>query len=369
LKLARLSGSETNPERFLVIFPGALGDFVCFLPALEKLARDRGLVLLARLEYADLVPPNIVVRSLECYEITRLFVPGAEQDERLIGFFGSYAFIYSWMAGSQPDFLRHLQALSDGKLRIFPFRPSGSRLHMTDYYLSCLGEKDQGEIFPAIRLRSDALAWSHLFWQRHGLEGKKVLVLAPGSGAKEKNWPTQSFKAVAEWWEKRFKGKVIGVFGPVEEERGELGNLGDRVLVVRGLELAKMAALLIRCDLYLGNDSGVTHLAAALGVETVAIFGPTDPWQWAPRGKRVRVFTRNVECSPCGYPVMKACPHRVCLTVLRPGDVIECLEEVLESSLDVDEIAAAALTRGDAGIKVKIKSDQWFGRERLAAVE
>ncbi|MBI4490466.1 MAG: hypothetical protein HY694_15390, partial [Deltaproteobacteria bacterium] len=124
MKLARLSGSETNPERLLVIFPGALGDFVCFLPALEKLARDRGLDLLAKVEYADLVPPNAVVRSLECYEITRLFVPGAEQDERLIGFFGSYAFIYSWMGGSQPDFLRHLQALSDGKLRIFPFRPS-----------------------------------------------------------------------------------------------------------------------------------------------------------------------------------------------------------------------------------------------------
>ncbi len=329
MKPARLTGSEPIPEKISVIFPGALGDFICFLPALQELVRGRDADLFARTEYGELLPAPVRTRSLECYEVSRLFVPGAEQDERLMGFFGSYAFIYSWMGGSQPDFLRHLQALSDGKLRIFPFRPSGSRMHMTDYYLSCLGEKDQSESSPAIRLRSDALAWSHLFWQRHGLEGKKVLVLAPGSGAKEKNWPTQSFKVVVEWWEKRFKGKVIGVFGPVEEERGELGNLGNGVLVVRGLELAKMAALLTRCDLYLGNDSGVTHLAAALGVETVAIFGPTDPWQWAPRGKRVRVITQNVECSPCGYPVMKACPHRMCLTALSPGDVTGILEKVL----------------------------------------
>ncbi|MFQ5903205.1 MAG: glycosyltransferase family 9 protein, partial [Candidatus Binatia bacterium] len=224
MKLTRLSGSQVVAGKILVIFPGALGDFICFLPALEKLARGREVDLLARAEYADLLPATVVVRSLERYEITRLFVPGAERDERLRGFFGSYAFIYSWMGSGQPDFVRHLQVLSNDKLRIFPFRPSRLRVHMADYYLSCLGEKRSRRIFPVIPLRSDALAWSHWFWQQSGLREKRVLVLAPGSGAKEKNWSVRSYQAMADWWQRRVGGKVIVVLGPVEEERKEIEN-------------------------------------------------------------------------------------------------------------------------------------------------
>jgi ADP-heptose:LPS heptosyltransferase len=55
------------------------------------------------------------------------------------------------------------------------------------------------------------------------------------------------------------------------------------------MSVGQVAALLARCRLYVGNDSGLTHLAAAVGAETVAVFGPTDPAVWAPRGSRVRV--------------------------------------------------------------------------------
>lgn len=337
MKHVQLSELQANVKKALVIFPGALGDFICFLPALEKLARGGEIDLLAQAQFADLLPATVKTRSLECYEITRLFVAGAERDQRLRVFFGSYAFIVSWMGSSQPDFVKHLQALSNGKLRIYPFRPSRSRVHMVDYYLSCLGERSPREIFPGIPLRSDALVWSRRFWRQSGLEKKRVLVLAPGSGAKEKNWPIQFYRVVAEWWEKRFGGKVLIVSGPVEEERGEIGGLWASALVVHGLDLAQVAALLFRCDLYLGNDSGVTHLAAALGVETVALFGPTDVTQWAPRGGRVTVISQNAECSPCMDSIMKACPHRKCLTAFRPGDVIRMLEKVLERSPGVDE--------------------------------
>ncbi len=97
---------QTVQEKILVIFPGALGDFICFLPTLQKLAEGRKVDLLARSEYAGLVPENVATRALECYEISRLFAPGAEQDERLRDFFGSYGNIYSWMASSQPQFVR-----------------------------------------------------------------------------------------------------------------------------------------------------------------------------------------------------------------------------------------------------------------------
>ena len=329
MKFTRLTESAPNREKILAIFPGALGDFICFLPTLEKLARGGEVHLFARTEYADLLPATVRTHSLECYEIGRLFVPGAEEEERLKRFFASYSSIYSWMGSGQPDFVRHLTLLSDGKLKLFSFRPSGSRIHITDYFLSCLGEMGSNETTPHIAIRSDALAWSHWFWRRSNLEKKMVLVLSPGSGAREKNWPMDFYSAVAKWWEKSFLGESLVVLGPVEEERGEIGGRWDPALVLRGLGLAKLAAVISRCDLYLGNDSGVTHLAAALGVETVALFGPTNPTQWAPRGNRVTVITQNVECSPCLPFAMKSCPHRKCLTTLSPDDVISRLKEPL----------------------------------------
>jgi len=76
--------------------------------------------------------------------------------------------------------------------------------------------------------------------------------------------------------------------------------------VVGGLDLAKLAALIRRCDLYLGNDSGVTHLASALGVATVALFGPTDPVKYGPFDSRDRIVRLGLVCSPCERAL---CPY------------------------------------------------------------
>lgn len=318
-------------EKFLVIFPGALGDFICFLPALESLARGRRVDLLARVEYGDLLRASVRTRSLECPEISRLFVRGAKEDENLKGFFESYGEIYSWMASGQADFVANLSCLSNGKLRIFPFRPSDARVHVTDYYLSCVAKESHSAISANIFLRDDVLRWGSEYWQEHELATKKVLALHPGSGAKEKNWPGECFAKVSDWWEQSIGGRVLIFLGPPEVERRGLEVLNRR----RGLmivceKLSRVASLLGRCDLYLGNDSGVTHLAAALGVRTVALFGPTDPVLWAPRGKKVVVISRNVECSPCSDQIMKLCPHRMCLTEMSPQTVIGTIETLME---------------------------------------
>lgn len=317
-------------EKSLVIFPGSLGDFVCFLPALESLARGSQVDLFAREEYRELLLRSVRTRSLDCPEISRLFVRGAEVDENLKGFFGSYAGIYSWMASGQPDFVANLFSLSNGKLRIFPFRPSAARVHLTDYYLACVGEEPRSEISANIFLRDDALQWGSRYWQEHELAAKKVLALHPGSGAKQKNWPGEYFTEVCDWWKRKFGGQVLIILGPAEAERGKLELFCGRGSVVECESLGRVASLLSRCDFYLGNDSGVTHLAAALGVRTAALFGPTDPVQWAPRGKKVMVISQNVECSPCSDRIMKRCPHRMCLTEMNPGKVIGSMAALLD---------------------------------------
>ena len=132
-------------------------------------------------------------------------------------------------------------------------------------------------------------------------------------------------------------GRVLVILGPAEEGSKVEAMAGEDVVVVRHFGPGQVAALLARCDLYLGNDSGVTHLAAAIGVRTVALFGPTDPVQWRPRGKSVTVITEAVECSPCGLSTMRSCAHRKCLFRLSPETVIGVLERlVAECLLDKD---------------------------------
>jgi ADP-heptose:LPS heptosyltransferase len=336
--------SETTLRKICVIFPGALGDFVCFLPVLNTLAADAEVDLFARAEFADIVPRNVKVQSSESYEITQLFVAGAETEERLAQFFGRYACIYSWHGSQQPEFVRSLQSASKGRAHVFPFRPHAARsIHQADYYLSCIGKVSERATGPLIFLKHEATAWADRYWARHALEGKPVLALAPGSGAREKNWPVEYFQAVAQWWRDKINGAAIVAVGPVEEEWGGIDPLLNCSLVARNLNLAQLGALLARSDLYLGNDSGITHLAAAVGARTVALFGPSDVRQWAPRGKQVTILNRNVECSPCEVPVMKSCAHRKCLNGFLPEKIIAELENLA---------LFANLTRGEAGIRV-----------------
>lgn len=333
-----------SERKVLVLFPGALGDFVCFLPALARLnEKSERLDLLGRKDFEDIVPPSVQTRSLERYEVSRLFVPRAHPDDQLIRFFGSYDAVYSWTGKNRPEFVDHLYRLTHGRARIFPFRPSLKGIHQMEYYLDCLGEKSTGDLFAVIPLKKEALEWSLSFIHEKGLEGKAVLALSPGSGAREKNWPLDNFRFVSDWWKKETGGETLLLLGPAEEERGGYQDFSRCSVAVRGQPLGRVAALLARSNLYLGNDSGVTHLAAALGMETIALFGPSDPHEWSPRGKAVTVITRNVECSPCVEPVRKACFHRKCLTTLAPVEVIRKIRQVWRST--------PCLTNGEINIK------------------
>ena len=312
-------------RRGLVVFPGALGDFVCFLPTLEVLAERRSIDLLARTEFSELVSARVKVGSLERFEISHLFVPGGGRDERVRSFFETYSCTYSWMGSEDLTFKQELQAATEGRVRIFQFHPRNSPMHQADYYLSCRGAGSAPGM-PHIPLMPDAKQWAEVYWAEHSLESKSVLAIAPGSGAREKNWPVISFEAIARWWRERVGGSVITILGPVEEERGGYESLCNYGPAIRGIALGRLAATIARCALYIGNDSGMSHIAAALGVPTAAVFGPSRVSQWAPRGNTVLVLRHEMPCSPCPVSAMKNCAHRDCLAALKPEEVIRKLE-------------------------------------------
>ena len=114
---------------------------------------------------------------------------------------------------------------------------------------------------------------------------RKGLVIHPGSGSLKKNWPLERFVAVAEAW----GGDVTFILGPAEIERGFISEIPDCIPVLYPGSLAELADILKRAVLYLGNDSGVSHVASMCGARCVVLFGPTDPDVWRPVGDGVIV--------------------------------------------------------------------------------
>jgi ADP-heptose:LPS heptosyltransferase len=122
----------------------------------------------------------------------------------------------------------------------------------------------------------------------------------------------------------RKQGKnIVWIRGPAESAM----RFPDVDRIVENQTLSVLAAILQRAELFLGNDSGVAHLTAAVGCPSLVIFGPSDPQVWSPRGDRVRiVFGEKVSCSPCHFPqdVPREC-DRQCLTDLTAEEVFSLL--------------------------------------------
>ena len=124
------------------------------------------------------------------------------------------------------------------------------------------------------------------------------LAVAPGSGQPRKNWPLAHYYEVSRALGWEYGLQVVWLAGPGEGEMlpylGALAQAQGQLLLAER-PLARVAQVLSRCRLYVGNDSGLTHLAAAVGEPAVlALFGPTDPRVWAPLGPQVRILT-----APC----------------------------------------------------------------------
>jgi len=288
-------------DSVLVLFPGALGDFICVLPTVLALRAERrgALVLVARpalLELADVAA--CVGVSIDRREVADLFTSGAPLQAGTRSLFGGCGVAWSWSGFGDATFATRLAEATGGAVRVFPFRDFRPGEHAVDYYARCAAVAPRA--LPASLFRENAA-----FLETMASPAGPLLVVQPGSGSPRKNW--QGFAALAEAWRVRHGGSVVVLCGPVELETGVGADLAAPC--VTNLSLPQVVALLRCATAYVGNDSGVSHLAGALGTPTVVVFGDTDPRAWAPRGPRVRVLHAPGICATCGAGVL--CVHRV----------------------------------------------------------
>ncbi|AMM41562.1 glycosyl transferase family 9 [Candidatus Desulfofervidus auxilii] len=155
-------------------------------------------------------------------------------------------------------------------------------------------------------------------------------LIHPGSGSPSKNWPPAYFAEVIKAFSQWNPGLIIGSADRkvAEEILSFLGN--KKIILLEQLSLLTLAAIISKVRFFLGNDSGISHLAAALGIPSFVIFGPTNVNIWKPWGKRVEVFAPVVSCAPCSDEERRNCLDRICLKSIKPKEVIKKLKNWLQ---------------------------------------
>jgi ADP-heptose:LPS heptosyltransferase len=270
--------------------------------------------------------------------LAALFQLGAVPAEALQQYLGSFELILSYATPPQHAFAYNLARWAQGQVIHFDARPRPDiRSHMSENLqqpLRGLGLHPTADP-PHLMLTVEDRHAAARCWAEHDLGGQCVVAIHPGSGSPAKNWPAERFAEVVRHLHRSLGVRVLLVQGPadahvvsdVEQALGE-----EDCTVLGGLPVASLAAVLSRCQAYLGNDSGISHLAAAVGAPTVAIFGPTDPEVWAPRGSCVRVLSGKVHCAPCSWEQSRSCGRRLCLQAVTTDEVTEALDGIVFAS-------------------------------------
>ncbi|HEY9157874.1 glycosyltransferase family 9 protein [Candidatus Binatus sp.] len=289
-------------RRVLVIFPGALGDLMCLMPALGAIARRHPgacVELMARLELARLAAGRTVVargHSIEAREVGALFTDDTSGDARR--FFADFDRIYSFFASDDWRFRARLAAATDGHVSFHPFRPGGDG-HVSAAYLRAIEieiDAAASPVYQRLEPTPDDLAAAARAIEQSGCAGSNLIVIFPGSGSPGKNWPAHKFAALASMLSLSDHAGVAVILGPAEISLEPIFRQSG-VVVLKQLDLPTVTAIARVASAFVGNDSGVSHLAAAAGASGVAIFGPTDPARWRPlapgAGGRIEVLRRN----------------------------------------------------------------------------
>jgi heptosyltransferase III len=245
--------------RRLLIRPGAIGDCILALPALEFL----------KSEYTEVWVPSAVVpliqfastvRSLASTGIDLAGVGDLEPRSELVRDLRSFDSIVSWYGTNRDEFREALNGLG---LRCEFHRalpPPDYNGHAIDFFTAQVGAP--AGLSPRIEIGP--------------ISSRDSIFIHPFSGSARKNWPLERFQKLAS----RVDRCVEWTAGPTEQLAG----------ANRFENLAKLAAWMAGARLYIGNDSGITHLAAAIGVPMLALFGPSSPRTWGPRGENVTIL-------------------------------------------------------------------------------
>ena len=295
-------------NRVLVIRGGAIGDFILTLPALKALrdARPNAHIEILGYRHIAALAENRfyaqAVRSIEYGPLSSFFAKNSELPAELANYFASFDLIISYLFDPDRIFENNLGRCGVENLLCGPAKIVETAVHAARQLALPIEQLGIGvgdlteKVFPSIDDRQFVKGFLQFLQQ-------PMIAIHPGSGSKEKNWPLENWIAL-------FSSN--GGVPLIEDKCGQVGNAFSLVVIsgetdkteadalerewknrevrfTKNLPLPHLAAVLER-SIFIGHDSGISHLAAAAGAHCVLLFGPTDPDVWAPRNKNVQTL-------------------------------------------------------------------------------
>jgi ADP-heptose:LPS heptosyltransferase len=313
----------TSENQLLIIHQGALGDFVVTFPILKALrATIPRIDGICRSSFGRLAVDLGVLDTsypLESARFTSLYTDLI--DPVVVNLMSTYRSILLFSFSGLLE--RSVKKINEPLvIRILPWPAASQKNHITEF-LACqvrnsnlLGEEARRRFSQALRhLKSDT--------SRKRRSDARVII-SPGAGSVKKRWPLERYLMVAAELKKRGLQPSI-LLGPAEVDLEAMlqHSPQSQPQVVKTRTFQELITVLESAAIYIGNDSGVSHLAAFLGVPTLVIFGPSDPERWRPFGDHVRIVKAGSPCSPCFDTDRADCPERACLENINPEQIVE----------------------------------------------
>ena len=279
--------------KILVIRGGAIGDFILTLPVFSALRQQFPETRLEVLGYPHISQIALAgglvdqVRSIEARALAGYFARNGPLDSELSTYFASFAVIISYLYDPDGIFLENIARCSKAQFIVGPHRPDErDNIHATEVFLKPLERlaiyNEDG--IPRLNLVSPGSPQ---------LRDGRWLALHPGSGSETKNWPENSWTALIDHLIAETDLRLLLVGGEAEGDR--LNRLSRtiepaRFQMARHLPLPELAQCLAKCVGFVGHDSGISHLAAAVGLTSLILWGPTNELIWRPRNAKVTIL-------------------------------------------------------------------------------
>ncbi len=283
--------------RILVIRGGAIGDFILTLPAIRLLRENFPDAQLEILGYEHIVAIAHqrfyadAIRSIEYGAMAGFFIPNSTLAPDLADYFAGFQQVISYLFDPDGFFEGNLRRAGvknflPAYVKIDNSQHAAKQLARPLERLALFLEDHASHVHPAAEDRAFARAFG-------GSSTRPLIAIHAGSGSPRKNWPVENWAILGRWLAQHESQPRIVLVGG-EADRTSLAALteawhGADLLIARDLPLPQLAAVLECCRLFLGHDSGISHLAAAVGTPSVLLFGPTDPTIWAPANAHTTV--------------------------------------------------------------------------------
>ncbi len=274
--------------RILVVRGGAIGDFILTLPVLAALRRQFPAAHIEVLGYPHIVQLAVEgglvndARSIDARPLAEFFSRNGELAPELVDYFSDFDLIISYLYDPDHIFKTNVARCGPAQIIQGPHRPNDKQpTPASVVYLQPLERLAIFDADPVPRLDF-----------RVPVDGEQTIALHPGSGSPRKNWPEARWANLIQLLLQETEANLLISGGEAEGEilqRLAAALPPTRVRVARNLPLPDLARAMQKCHLFIGHDSGISHLAAAVGLPTVVLWGHTAEAVWRPPGSKVRV--------------------------------------------------------------------------------